>query len=125
MSTLTLKQEASQMEFAKTIFLLIHVASVLGMLVLLLLQTSKPTKVIPKGFMHAALTALVAGFALVGINSSLEDDVNHLKVGVKFLVLVAIMILGYQNQNKAQISKGIWVTLLGLTVFNVFIAVSI
>jgi peptidoglycan/LPS O-acetylase OafA/YrhL len=125
MSTLTLKQEASQMEFAKTIFLLIHVASVLGMLVLLLLQTSKPTKVIPKGFMHAALTALVAGFALVGINSSLEDDVNHLKVGVKFLVLVAIMILGYQNQNKPQISKGIWVTLLGLTVFNVFIAVSI
>ncbi|MFM1757601.1 MAG: hypothetical protein RL193_178 [Actinomycetota bacterium] len=113
------------MEFAKTIFLLIHVASVLGMLVLLLLQTSKPTKVIPKGFMHAALTALVAGFALVGINSSLEDDVNHLKVGVKFLVLVAIMIAGYQNQHKAQISKGIWVTLLGLTVFNVFIAVSI
>jgi peptidoglycan/LPS O-acetylase OafA/YrhL len=125
MSTLTLKQEASQMELAKTIFVLIHVASVLGMLVLLLLQTSKPTKVIPKGFMHAALTALVAGFALVGINSSLEEDVNHLKVGVKFLVLVAIMILGYQNQNKPQISKGIWVTLLGLTVFNVFIAVSI
>ena len=113
------------MELAKTIFVLIHVASVLGMLVLLLLQTSKPTKVIPKGFMHAALTALVAGFALVGINSSLEEDVNHLKVGVKFLVLVAIMILGYQNQNKPQISRGIWVTLLGLTVFNVFIAVSI
>ena len=113
------------MELAKTIFLLIHVASVLGMLVLLLTQTSKSEKVLSKGFMHAALTALVAGFALVGINSALEDDVNHLKVGVKFLVLVTIMILGYQNQNKPKISNGVWATMLGLTVLNVFIAVSI
>ena len=56
------------MEFAKTVFLLIHVASVLGMLVLLLMQTSKSEKVLPKGFMNGALTALVAGFALVGID---------------------------------------------------------
>jgi hypothetical protein len=125
MSTLTSKQEASQMEFAKTVFLLVHVASVLGMLVLLLMQTSKAEKVLPKGFMHAALTALVAGFALVGINSSLEDDVNHGKVGVKFLVLVTIMILGYKNQSKAKISTAVWATMLGLTVFNVFIAVTL
>lgn len=113
------------MEMAKIIFLLIHVASVLGMLVLLLMQTSKSEKVLPKGFMHAALTALVAGFALVGINSALEDDVNHMKVGVKFLVLMAIMIIGYQNQSKPIISSKIWGTLLGLTVLNVFIAVSL
>jgi hypothetical protein len=125
MSTLTSKQEASQMEFAKTVFLLIHVASVLGMLVLLLTQTSKPEKKLSKGFMHAALTALIAGFALVGINSSLNDDVNHMKVGIKFLVLISIMILGYQNQNKAKLNNGIWATMLALTVFNVFIAVSL
>jgi hypothetical protein len=125
MSTLTSLKEASQMELAKTIFLLIHVASVLGMLVLLLTQTSKSEKVLSKGFMHAALTALVAGFALVGINSALEDDVNHLKVGIKFLVLITIMILGYQNQNKPKLANGVWATMLGLTVLNVFIAVSI
>lgn len=113
------------MELAKTLFLLVHVASVLGMLVLLLMQTSKLEKVLSKGFMHAALTALVAGFALVGINSALEDDVNHLKVGVKFLVLIAIMILGYQNQKKPKLSNAVWAIMLGLTVFNVFIAVSI
>ena len=43
------------MELAKSIFLLIHVASVLGMLVLLLTQTSKSEKVLSKGFMHAAM----------------------------------------------------------------------
>jgi preprotein translocase subunit SecG len=125
MSTLTSKQEASQMEFAKTVFLLIHVASVLGMLVLLLMQTSKSEKILPKGFMHAALTALVAGFALVGIDSSLNDEISHGKVGVKFLVLIVIMLLGYKNQSKPKISNAVWATMLGLTVFNVFIAVTL
>ena len=113
------------MEMAKIIFLLVHVASVLGMLVLLLMQTSKAEKVLPKGFMHAALTALVAGFALIGIDSALNDEISHLKVGVKFLVLMVIMILGYQNQSKQKLSNLIWGTMLGLTVFNVFIAVSL
>lgn len=113
------------MEFAKTVFLLIHVASVLGMLVLLLMQTSKSEKILPKGFMHAALTALVAGFALVGIDSSLNDEINHGKVGVKFLILIVIMLLGYKNQSKPKISNAVWATMLGLTVFNVFIAVTL
>ena len=113
------------MEFAKSVFLLIHVASVLGMLVLLLMQTSKSEKVLSKGFMHAALTALIAGFALIGINSSLNDEISHGKVGIKFLVLIVIMLLGYKNQNKAKLSNAVWATMLGLTVFNVFIAVSL
>ena len=100
------------MEMAKIIFLLVHVASVLGMLVLLLMQTSKAEKVLPKGFMHAALTALVAGFALIGIDSALNDEISHLKVGVKFLVLMVIMILGYQNQRKLKLSNLIWGTML-------------
>ena len=113
------------MEIAKIIFLLVHVASVLGMLVLLLMQTSKTEKVLPKGFMHAALTALVAGFALIGIDSALNDEISHLKIGIKFLVLIVIMLLGYMNQSKAKLSNLVWGTMLGLTVFNVFIAVSL
>lgn len=113
------------MELAKTIFLLLHVASVLGMLVLLLNQTAKVEKKLSKGFMHASMTALIAGFALVGLDSALGDEISHAKVGIKFLVLVVIMILGYQNQNKAKLSNPIWGTMLALTVFNVFIAVTI
>lgn len=113
------------MEIAKIIFLLVHVASVLGMLVLLLMQTSKTEKVLPKGFMHAALTALIAGFALIGIDSALNDEISHLKIGIKFLVLIVIMLLGYMNQSKAKLSNLVWGTMLGLTVFNVFIAVSL
>ena len=110
------------MHFAKVVFLLLHIASVLGMLVLLLMQTPKAEKVLSKGFMHSALTALVAGFALVGIDSSLNVEISHSKVGVKFLILVVIMLLGYKNQNKVKISNAVWATMLGLTVINVLIA---
>ena len=113
------------MEIAKIVFLLIHVASVLGMLVLLLMQTSKAEKVLPKGFMHAAMTALVAGFALIGLDSALNVEISHTKVGIKFIVLIGIMLFGYRNQNKAKISNGMWASLLGLTVFNILIAVTL
>ena len=113
------------MEIAKIVFLLIHVASVLGMLVLLLMQTSKAEKVLPKGFMHAAMTALIAGFALIGLDSALNVEISHTKVGIKFIVLIAIMLFGYRNQNKAKISNGMWASLLGLTVFNILIAVTL
>ena len=125
MSTLTTTWEASQMELAKSIFLLIHVASVLGMLVLLLTQTSKSEKVLSKGFMHSAMTALVAGFALIGLDSALGKEISHPKIGIKFLILIIIMILGYRNQNKPKLANGIWSLLLGLTVFNVLIAVTL
>jgi len=75
--------------------------------------------------MHAALTALVAGFALIGIDSALNDEISHMKIGIKFLVLIVIMLLGYMNQSKTKLSNLVWGTMLGLTVFNVFIAVSL
>ena len=62
---------------------------------------------------------------MIGIDSALNDEISHLKVGIKFLVLIVIMLLGYKNQSKAKISNLIWGTMLGLTVFNVFIAVSL
>jgi hypothetical protein len=36
-----------------------------------------------------------------------------------------IMLLGYRNQNKAKLSNAIWATMLGLTVLNVLIAVTL
>jgi len=113
------------MEIAKTVFLLIHVASVLGILVLLMMQAPKAEKKLNKGVLHASMSALVAGFALIGIDSALKYEISHTKVGIKFLVLIAIMLLGYQNANKPKLSNGAWATMLGLTIFNVVIAVTL
>jgi hypothetical protein len=45
------------------------------------MQTPKTEKILPKGFLHAALTALVGGFALIGIDSSLNHEISHSKIG--------------------------------------------
>ena len=46
--------------------------SILGILVLLLLQWNKTPRKLNPGVLHSALTALVAGVALVGIRHSLN-----------------------------------------------------
>ena len=120
------------MSTLKNIFLIIHILSVIGGLALLLLSLPKATKSIHVGFLHSMLTALVAGIALVGINSSMHatnpdqyDAVDHGKVGVKFVIIVIILILTIKNKKKAQVSTGIWAGLLALTLANVFIATSL
>jgi hypothetical protein len=116
----------------KSIFLIIHVLSVLGGLVLLLLALPKPVKSIHVGFQHAMLTALVAGIALVGIDTSLHSTnpdkyevLNHGKIGIKFLILLIILGLTIKNRKKSEVPTSTWAALLALTLTNVFIATSL
>ena len=116
----------------KSIFLIIHVLSVLGGLVLLLLALPKPVKSIHVGFQHAMLTALVAGIALVGIDTSLHSTnpdkyevLNHGKIGIKFLILLIILGLTIKNRKRSEVPTSTWAALLALTLTNVFIATSL
>ena len=120
------------MSTVKTIFLVIHILSILGGLALLLTSLPKPKKSIHVGFLHSMLTALVTGIALVGINSSLHatdavkyTEPEHGKVGVKFLILLVILVLTILNKKKTQVSTGLWAGLIALTLANVFIATSL
>ena len=120
------------MSTVKTIFLVIHILSVVGGLVLLLTQLSKPKKSIHVGFLHSMLTALVAGIALVGIDTSLHatdpakyEALDHGKVGVKFFILLIILALTIKNKKKSEVSTGIWAGLIALTLANIFIATSL
>ena len=103
---------------------LIHILSVIGILVLLLLQWNKKPRKLNPGVLHAGLTALIAGIVMVGLHDSVKPDepLNHTKVGIKFLVLVVILALGYKNVKKPELSKNVWLTMLGLTALNIVIA---
>ena len=121
-----------RMSTVKNVFLIIHILSVLGGLALLLTSLPKQKKSIHVGFLHSMLTALVAGIALVGINTSLHatDAIkyaapDHGKVGIKFLVLLVILVLTIRNKKKSEVSTGIWAGLVALTLANVFIATSL
>jgi amino acid transporter len=102
----------------------IHLLSVIGILVLLMHQWNKTPRKLNPGVLHAGLTALIAGIVMVGLHNSVKPDeeLNHTKVGIKFLVLVVILALGYKNVKKPELPKNVWLTMTGLTVLNIIIA---
>ena len=106
------------------IMYVIHLLSVIGILVLLLLQWKKNPRKLNPGVLHAGLTALIAGVVMVGLHDSVKPDeeLNHMKVGIKFLVLIVILALGYKNVKKPELPKNVWLAMIGLTVFNIVIA---
>jgi peptidoglycan/LPS O-acetylase OafA/YrhL len=112
------------MDTINTILYTLHVLSVLAILVLLLVQWNKNPRKFNPGILHAGLSALIAGLALVGIFESVHPDetLNHTKVGIKLLILIVILIIGYRNVKKPVLSKNTWLALIGLTVTNILIA---
>lgn len=111
----------------ETVFLIAYIAhmlAIVGILVLLLLQFNKSPRKLSKGVIHSAATALVAGLVLVGTYSSAkpEETLDHTKVGIKLLVVLAILVISYINAKKSELKKSTWLTLIGLTVFNILIA---
>ncbi|CAN2242279.1 hypothetical protein MCEMZLE42_01003 [actinobacterium SCGC AAA044-D11] len=119
------------MSLARNIFLLLHIIGFIGILGALLSQIPKNPKRILGGAMHSALLSLISGIALIGIRTSLHasDAANweapdHTKVGIKFLFLVIILVLGYMNTKKPAVSTKIWATMVGLTLINLVVALS-
>ena len=112
------------MSAINTVAYVIHLFSVIGILVLLFLQWNKSPRKLNPGVLHAGLTALVAGLILVGLHNNVKPDeeLNHVKVGIKFVILVVILALGYKNVKKPELSKNVWLTMLGLTLTNIVIA---
>jgi hypothetical protein len=115
------------METVFNVALGIHILSILGILGLLLSQVQKSPRKLNPGIIHAGLTALVAGIVMTGLWSQVNEDetINHTKIGIKTLVLVAILFLGYTNVKKDSVKTSVWATMLGLTVLNIVIAVGI
>lgn len=119
----------SGLAWVSDIALLIHILSVIGIMVLLLMQVRKSPRRIHPGVFHSALTALVAGLVMVGIRAPLHDQdsnkwplLNNGLVGVKFLILLVILVLVYRNFKKSEVKNSIWAALVALTSANILIA---
>jgi hypothetical protein len=112
------------MSAINTVVYLIHILSVIGILTLLMLQWNKNPRKLNPGVLHAGLTALIAGAVMVGLHNSVKPDepLNHTKIGIKLVFLLVILALGYKNVKKPELSKNVWLTMIGLTVLNILIA---
>ena len=109
--------------------LAIHIISIIGLMILLLMQINKSPRRIHPGTWHSALTALVAGLLIVGVRTPLHNEnpekwpaLNNVWIGTKFIILIAILVLIYQNFRKPQVKNAIWAALIALTTINILIA---
>jgi hypothetical protein len=112
------------MSAINSVLLVVHILCVIAILLLLLLQWNKSPRKLNPGILHAGLTALIAGVAMVGMFSTVHPDqtLNHTKYGIKLLVLITILVIGYKNVKKSELAKNTWLALIGLTITNILIA---
>ncbi|GGW35276.1 hypothetical protein [Streptomyces caelestis] len=73
--------------------------------------------------LHGALTMLVTGVILVGLNQADDQTVNNIKIGVKLALLIVILGLVYVKRDDEKVDKGLFALVGALTAANVFIAV--
>jgi len=101
----------------------IHLLSILGVLVLLVISYKKTPRALNPGVLHSTATALVAGIVMVGTWSAAHDmEINHMKVGIKFLVVTAILVIGFHSLRTKVFTQKIFTVMLGLTITNILLA---
>ena len=111
------------MTVAFYIAFVVHLVAILGILALLVISYKKSPRALNPGVLHATATALLAGIVLVFTWSGGHDtEINHMKVGIKFLIILALFVIGFVNIKKETYSTKTFAVMMGLTVSNIFIA---
>ncbi|MBC9725759.1 hypothetical protein [Streptomyces sp. TRM68367] len=102
---------------------IIGIASLLGGFLTQMKAMGQGTARFTPAMLHGALTMLVTGAVLVGLNQADDQSVNNIKIGVKLALLVVILGLVYVKRDDEQVDKGLFGTVGLLTTANIFIAV--
>lgn len=112
------------MELVYDVLVILHFVGLAALLGGFLVQMSTSPRVVNRAMVDGALTQLVTGLALVGIaEAALDEDLNHVKIGVKLAVLLVIVVLVWANRRRAAVPTGVWAGIGGLTLANIAIAV--
>lgn len=102
---------------------IIGIASLLGGFLTQMKAMGAGTARFVPAMLHGALTMLVTGVVLVGLNQAQDYSVDNVKIGVKLALLIVILGLVYVKRDDEKVEKGLFGLVGLLTVTNVFIAV--
>ncbi|MFF8671200.1 hypothetical protein [Streptomyces sp. NPDC015242] len=102
---------------------IIGIAALLGGFLTQMKAMGQGTARYTPAMLHGALTMLVTGIVLVGLNQADDQTVNNIKIGVKLALLIVILGLVYVKRDDEQVDKGPFGLVGLLTAANVFIAV--
>lgn len=112
------------MEFVRLLLVFLHLLG-MGMLVAMIFLQLRAGRDAPvnKGWLHGSALQLLTGVALVGLSPLTDKEYDHVKIGVKLLVLVVIAVLVVLHLRKPKVPSWLTPALAGLVVLNVGIAV--
>jgi len=101
---------------------IIGIASLLGGFLTQMKAIGEGTARYSPAMLHGALTMLVTGVILVGLNQADDQSVNNIKIGVKLALLIVILGLVYVKRDDEKVDKGLFGLVGLLTTANIFIA---
>ena len=115
------------MEILRNVLLVLHfvgLASLLGGVIAQVPAIRAGAGKINSAIFHGMLTQLVTGILLVGVIEMADlAEVNNSKVGVKLAVVIVIGVLALINRKKERVANWALLTIAGLTLVNICIAV--
>ncbi len=118
------------MSFVYEILVILHFLGLASLIGGFLVQIKTSPRVVNNAMFHGVLTQLITGLLLVGLRYPLHNAdpeewglPDNAKIGVKFAVLLVILVLVLANRKKDQISNAVWGLIGGLSILNVVIAV--
>lgn len=115
------------MEILYEVLVVAHFIGLAALLGGVIVQLSAPSKVVSGAMLHGGLTQLLTGITLVGLaEAALPDkaeELNMAKIGIKLLILLAIVTLCWVNRDRKDVPTGLWAAIGLLTVANIGIAV--
>ncbi|MFG2310401.1 hypothetical protein ACGFS9_17280 [Streptomyces sp. NPDC048566] len=102
---------------------IIGIAALLGGFLTQMKAMGRGTARFVPAMLHGALTMLVTGVVLVGLNQADDHTVNNIKIGVKLALLIVILGLVYVKRDDEKVDRNLFALVGLLTVANIFIAV--
>jgi hypothetical protein len=113
------------MDVLINVFVALHIigiAALLGGFLTQMRSMSAGTARFGPAMLHGALTMLITGMVLVGLDQADDHPVNNIKIGVKLAVLIVILGIVYVKRDDDTAQKPLFGVVGGLTVANIFIA---
>ncbi len=113
------------MEVLRLLLVFLHVLGMAMLIGMFMLQLKAGADApLSKGWLHGLGLQLVTGLALMGIDPALDEvDYNHMKLGIKLLVLLVIGGFAFAFLRKPVAPRWLNPTLGGLVVVNIALAV--
>ena len=113
------------MDILKNVILALHIVGIAALLGGVIFQSRQlrdgTARVLP-AMMHGAWTMLLTGLLLVGLHYPLGREVNNTKIGVKLVVLVAIIVIALMSRKRTTPASWALPSIGLLTVLNVLLA---